>query len=576
MNKWLSGFKGQIVGLVAVLVIVIGLTGGAGIWTVDSLIESSEPIEKQVIPLMNLSSQFNGGLDESLRLVNLSLIYLDDSQKLNQTISNSRLALQQASQAHSDLFKIEKFQSIQDVWAQIDDEFKVIQTDIESTLKTLESNPSQTDIENLKSWFFEGEALKRRMVLGNSVNELVLLVNKEAEVAQEQSKKAESFGLTLIWLSLGLGVFAGISLGWLFMTRVLRVMGVTHRQLEGVALDVASATFQLKTTAETLSSGSSEAAASLQETVASLEELNSLVQLNADRAREGNSLSSRNRDQIMQGSEMMTQLQDQMNEIKSEADRIKSVISIIDDIAFQTNLLALNAAVEAARAGEQGRGFAVVAEAVRSLAQKSSTSVKEIESLIMNTTEKVDSGYDIASKVNAAFSELSQGVLKVSDLNTELSASTDEQSAGLTQISAAMNNVDQSVQTNAASSEELAASSEQLTQNVEVLKSNLDSLSLWIGLSNSKAKTHSKKTKTNHKNGPSKIHKLETKHPLSASSNEPNNKPDLAISKTPDMNLKTKKTSPKQNTHKSETQKPGGIDPFWGEAIEKIDLDKVS
>ncbi len=78
-----------------------------------------------------------------------------------------------------------------------------------------------------------------------------------------------------------------------------------------------------------------------------------------------------------------------VNALGKNSFEIGRVIDVIQDIADQTNLLALNAAIIASQAGESGKAFGVVAAEVRSLAERTARSTREIGQQIKRVRDGV-------------------------------------------------------------------------------------------------------------------------------------------------------------------------------------------
>ncbi|WP_282498781.1 methyl-accepting chemotaxis protein [Pantoea stewartii] len=240
-------------------------------------------------------------------------------------------------------------------------------------------------------------------------------------------------------------------------------------KVEASAQSVSSASAQISAGNEDLSSRTEEQAASLEQTAASMSELSETVRQTAENTRLASQLARNARDISEDSAGRVRTLMSTMSDIRGSSAKITDIIALIEGIAFQTNILALNAAVEAARAGEQGRGFAVVAGEVRNLAQRSSSSAREIKELIESSMSFVQAGSEQAEGVGANMSRMNDAVKQVTDLVDEISVAASEQSQGISQVHQAVNQMDDATQQNAALVEEASAATRSLTEQASIL-----------------------------------------------------------------------------------------------------------
>lgn len=240
-------------------------------------------------------------------------------------------------------------------------------------------------------------------------------------------------------------------------------------EMSQMVMHLSSSSNEISATSAQLGSSASETASAVVETATTVEEIRQVAQSTKDLARNVTDATAQTASISKEGLSSLSSMSESINKIKTQMDNIAQsilnlseqsqsiaeIIAAVDDIAEQSNLLAVNAAIEAAKAGEQGKGFAVVAQEVKSLADQSKQSTRQVRKILSDIQKATSSaimateqgnkevlhGIEESQEVNAAIQSLSDSIASSTQLTQQIAFANEQQFTGIEQINLAMSNI---------------------------------------------------------------------------------------------------------------------------------------
>ncbi|MBW1643595.1 MAG: HAMP domain-containing protein [Deltaproteobacteria bacterium] len=282
-------------------------------------------------------------------------------------------------------------------------------------------------------------------------------------------------------------------------------LSVVVRDVKEATLKLSNTTSEVRDNAENMVEKSEEQAVKVSDAMASVGELVSSAQLVADNATQSAAVSNQSTENAREGAKAVEDTNKAMESIRDNvqetaraikrlgesSQEIGNIVQIIDDISERTSILALNASIQAAMAGDAGRGFAVVAEEVQRLAERSTSSAKQIDTLVKNIQDEINEagtsmeesiqrvvdGSRLAGDAHKKLQEIENVAENLSGLIQSISNVAEEQAAVSESIATAMGEVGeissdtaQATQTTSFAMKELTKISDELRESVEIFK----------------------------------------------------------------------------------------------------------
>ena len=265
-------------------------------------------------------------------------------------------------------------------------------------------------------------------------------------------------------------------------------MRISGQLSEGI-LDVAGqmrelgdAVAETRNAMQEVSTGTNEAAQSVQNQLGQTEEIQNHIGQMADVMGTITQRMAETKDSVQLGRENLhtlsrqmehseqagTQAVEEMKELEEYTANMQTIIDMITSVASQTSLLALNASIEAARAGEAGRGFAVVAAEISNLANQTQGATVKITDVIRSVSDKLKTAAGTVEELMESNRQQSGSAVQAADSFEKIASDTeqvDEQSRRLDrsvkQLAEANRVIVESIQTISAVMQEVSAHSQE-------------------------------------------------------------------------------------------------------------------